>query len=211
MEFPVELSISVGRIARVRRPVLSWVRESTGWALVAERPDQLSSLEITLSTTSGAVIDVPDWRMYDMADRAGVIQIALIVGYSAEPTLLRVMTDRMVDVPEVMSINIDERVFSSPLIRQPASFFLVGAVPNPFNPTTSITFGLPMTAHARVTIYNTAGQVVRVLVDGPTEPGIHSVSWNGRDGAGRPVASGVYLCRLVAGERMIMRRMLLVR
>ncbi len=94
---------------------------------------------------------------------------------------------------------------------QPGSFALAQNVPNPFNPTTSINFTVPSTGDAKLVVYNTAGQLVRTLVDGNIEAGAHEVTWNGKDDMGRNVASGVYMYRLTTGERQLVRRMVLVR
>ena len=73
---------------------------------------------------------------------------------------------------------------------------LLPARPNPFNPTTTLQYQLPRTAHARIAIYNAGGKLVRVLVDDVVESGLHEVRWNGRNAHGEGVASGVYLVRL---------------
>jgi len=62
-----------------------------------------------------------------------------------------------------------------------------------------------------VCIYTLTGQVVRVLSDGECAVGRYSLVWDGRDDAGRDVASGVYLCRMVAGEYHAVRKMLLIK
>ncbi len=84
--------------------------------------------------------------------------------------------------------------------------------PNPFNPQTTIVFSLPSAARASLLVYNSAGRVIRTLLDGEEKaPGAHAVLWDGRDDRGREVASGVYLYRLAAENRTETRKMLLVR
>lgn len=85
-------------------------------------------------------------------------------------------------------------------------------VPNPFNPSTAIRFAVPdHAADVRLRIFDTRGRLVRTLVDEVRQPGDHTVTWNGRDGAGRTVASGVYLMRLDVGGMSQMRSMVLAR
>ncbi len=74
--------------------------------------------------------------------------------------------------------------------------------PNPFNPTTTIKYAIKDGGHVTLKIYNAAGQLVRTLVDDMQAPqaGGFSVLWNGRNDAGEPVASGVYLYQLTAGS-----------
>ncbi len=84
-------------------------------------------------------------------------------------------------------------------------------VPNPFNASTEIRFSLPEDGNASLVIYDLLGKAVRTLVSGPCEAGVHRVVWDGRDDAGNPVPSGVYIYRLTAGEESLLRRMMLVR
>ncbi len=84
---------------------------------------------------------------------------------------------------------------------QPAAFRLDQNFPNPFNPETVITYGLRTPAHMRLTIYDVAGGVVRVLDSGFKPSGTFSISWSGRDAEGQPVGSGVYFYRLEVSRR----------
>jgi len=84
--------------------------------------------------------------------------------------------------------------------------------PNPFNPTTTIAFDVPAgSGPIELVVYNVSGQVVRRLVDGPLEPGLHSVVWNGRDERGRGLASGVYFAKLATGDESVVRKMTLLK
>jgi len=83
--------------------------------------------------------------------------------------------------------------------------------PNPFNPSTSIRFELKAPTHMVLNVYNLKGQLVRCLVDGWSPKGEASVQWDGRDGYGAMVASGVYLYRLEAGGTRVTRKMLLMK
>ncbi len=73
-------------------------------------------------------------------------------------------------------------------------------VPNPFNPSTSITFTLATRGPARLAIYDASGQWVRTLVDETRAAGDHVAYWDGRDDRGNVVASGVYFYRLTASS-----------
>ena len=94
---------------------------------------------------------------------------------------------------------------------RPSAFALSPNVPNPFNPATRIPYALASDGDVRLVLYNTLGQRVRTLVDGYRSVGEHSVLWDGRDDAGRAVASGVYVVRMVAGEFVTARRVTLLR
>lgn len=81
----------------------------------------------------------------------------------------------------------------------PAAFALDGIFPNPFNPSTTIGFSLPVGAHVSLEIFGLDGRRVAVLADETFEAGRHERTWLGRDDGGRQVASGVYFARLRAG------------
>ena len=93
----------------------------------------------------------------------------------------------------------------------PQDFALDPNYPNPFNPTTTIRFSLPQAGEAELSLYNLLGQRVATLVKGAQEAGVHTLFWDGRDGQGRELASGVYLYRLQAGVQVETRKLLLLR
>ncbi|HLE55901.1 MAG TPA: T9SS type A sorting domain-containing protein, partial [Rhodothermia bacterium] len=88
----------------------------------------------------------------------------------------------------------------------PAEFALHGNYPNPFNPSTNISFSLPQRSDVTVRIYDLNGRLVETLVQSDFDAGTHSVRWDASS-----VASGTYLYRLVAGDYVASRKMLLVR
>jgi len=94
-------------------------------------------------------------------------------------------------------------------VQLPDRLSLAPSYPNPFNAQTVIEYALPEEAPARLGIYNVMGQLVRQLIDETQAPGYKAVLWNGRDGHGREVSSGVYLYRLQVGRQSIVRRMTL--
>ncbi|RMH95468.1 MAG: T9SS C-terminal target domain-containing protein, partial [Calditrichaeota bacterium] len=82
----------------------------------------------------------------------------------------------------------------------PEGFFLSQNYPNPFNPVTSVKFGIGNTEWVRLKIYDLLGREVKTLVNRRLAAGHYTVQWDGTDNAGRPVASGIYLYRLTAGQ-----------
>ncbi|MBN1885813.1 MAG: S8 family serine peptidase [Candidatus Krumholzibacteriota bacterium] len=83
--------------------------------------------------------------------------------------------------------------------------------PNPFNPSTTITFALPERTRVRLDVYAPDGRHVATLVDGERDAGIHTVMWDGVNGRGAPVSSGIFFCRMRAGGRTETRKLILVR
>ncbi len=94
----------------------------------------------------------------------------------------------------------------------PAGQYLAQNYPNPFNPQTTIAFDLPAEQVVSLWVYDVSGRLVRVLVDGEIiAEGRNEATWNGRDDAGRRVASGTYFYRLKAGAYAETKRMALIK
>ena len=85
------------------------------------------------------------------------------------------------------------------------------AWPNPANPAVSFSFTLAGAGRVTVSIHDLLGRLVTTLVDGPVAAGEHPVHWDGRDAAGREVASGTYLVRLQTAAGTATRKLLLAR
>lgn len=85
--------------------------------------------------------------------------------------------------------------------------------PNPFNPRTVIDFTMPASASVELVVFDVRGRRVRTLVHGVVAPGRQQVVWDGRDGAGRALASGTYFVRLSSPvfDRVDVKRAVLVR
>jgi hypothetical protein len=84
--------------------------------------------------------------------------------------------------------------------------------PNPFNPSTQISFGLRNDSRVSVQIVNLLGQRIRVLIDEQTmAAGEQQVVWDGRDDAGQTVSSGLYFYRIVADDQTVSEKMVLVK
>ena len=95
------------------------------------------------------------------------------------------------------TIKISQALLALPEDRGlPATFALQQNYPNPFNPVTTIKYELPRAAKTVLIVYNIAGQQVARLVDEELRPGYYQTMWDGRDQAGRQVASGIYILRL---------------
>ena len=89
---------------------------------------------------------------------------------------------------------------------------LHGNYPNPFNPTTKISFSIPDESKVKLTVYNIKGQKVRTLVNDQLERGMHDVIWNGRNANNKSVASGVYFYRLNVNKKTYkVKKMLLLK
>jgi hypothetical protein len=92
------------------------------------------------------------------------------------------------------------------------SFALHQNVPNPFNPTTSISYDVPAGGGDVVlAVYDVSGRLVKSLVDAREPAGTRTVRWDGTDRRGQSVASGIYFYRMRAGSYVETRKMLLLK
>ena len=96
-------------------------------------------------------------------------------------------------------INFSDRVL-------PVKTELSGSYPNPFNPTTSINYGLEKDGHIEIMIYDAAGRLVEELVNGHKDGGSYSVNWNASN-----QASGMYFVKMVAGDVVQTQKLVLLK
>ena len=88
----------------------------------------------------------------------------------------------------------------------PETFSLDRAYPNPFNPTTTLSFALPVTSNVALEVYNINGRLIDELIKDNMDAGYHSVIWNADNNA-----SGVYFVKMVAGEFVNTQKLMLVK
>ncbi|MBD3221017.1 M6 family metalloprotease domain-containing protein, partial [bacterium] len=111
---------------------------------------------------------------------------------------------------QVLTVPQDEDTTPAP-DAVPAVTRLHAAYPNPFNPSTTIVFELARRSPVRLDVYGLDGRLVASLLREDRAAGRHHVVWQGRDGQGRPVASGTYLCRLRTEDTISSQRLTLVK
>jgi hypothetical protein len=83
--------------------------------------------------------------------------------------------------------------------------------PNPFNPSTTIRYNIAKAEKVSLNIYNLRGQKVITLINESKSAGAHTASWDGRDEAGNPVASGVYYLRLQTDTARETRKLTMIK
>jgi hypothetical protein len=126
-----------------------------------------------------------------------------ITNYSENlPYRLKVITG----TPDYVQGAIEEA-----LAQLPEEFTLSQNYPNPFNPSTTIEYALPLPARVSLRVYNLLGREIAVLVNDWQDMGYYEIVWQGRDRAGRSVASGVYFAVLQADGHLLTRKMLLLK
>ena len=102
-------------------------------------------------------------------------------------------------------------IAETPANMLPSAFALEANYPNPFNPTTTIRYSLPVSTSVELAIYNTVGQKIVTLASGRESAGYQAVTWDGRDDSGNTVASGIYIYRLTAGSFQQSAKMILMK
>lgn len=141
---------------------------------------------------------VPGWMSAEGQDW---VQLNEEFGFAVEPIFVDRETGMMVksgasgeEQPEVVKVATSF---------QPA-------VPNPFNPSTTLSFSLQDDSHVELKVFNLKGELVASLLNQRFTQGTHSVVWDGKSKEGRKVSSGVYFARLTAGRYSFTQRLVLV-
>jgi 5-hydroxyisourate hydrolase-like protein (transthyretin family) len=94
----------------------------------------------------------------------------------------------------------------SNIINRPDYFALGSSYPNPFNPTTTLSFAIPVDSDVSLSIYNLQGREVTSLIDGDMDAGYHSVVWNADNHS-----SGVYFVKIIAGDYVDTQKLMLMK
>jgi hypothetical protein len=109
------------------------------------------------------------------------------------------------DVGELLGVNDDVQV-------NPYTYSLSNNYPNPFNPETQIRFSIGNKENVKLIVYDMMGRQVSTLINGESfNPGFHAISWRGLDNLGNKVPSGVYIYRVVAGDYIADKKMILLK
>jgi len=93
----------------------------------------------------------------------------------------------------------------------PANFTLLQNYPNPFNNSTRISFALDRSTEIALSIYDTAGRLVKTLAKDKFTAGEDDLHWNGTDNSGLEVPSGMYFYKLEAGQEIVAKKLLLIK
>ncbi|MBD3220391.1 hypothetical protein GF314_04040 [bacterium] len=212
-------------------PLLAWYEvDENAWALgLTEECNSLKAVRVRANLPEDVTVGVAAHDNLDdvthllLNDDARGLDLGFaVLGENAvmpgSGEIFRITTSQPIDLSDAditvrdATGNVIEFVMSSEPIEELPEVYSVGNnYPNPFNPQTTIQFALPEAQDVRIDIFDIRGYRLRTLVDESMPAGHHSVIWNGRDGAGRQVASGAYFYRVQAGPMSETRRMLLVK
>ena len=155
---------------------------------------------VTLPIESG---DFDGELLFDEAP-TGPYRLSMYLGPAGNLTYVGAVTRFEIRPPATTAVE--------PAAAEPHAFALYPNYPNPFNSRTHLSFSLPEDQpQVELAVYDLLGQKLAVLAAGPRDSGLHSVAWDGRDDAGRPLASGSYVYRLRAGPHEGVGKLLLLR
>ncbi len=96
-------------------------------------------------------------------------------------------------------------------ITETSSEFEIHNFPNPFNPETNIVYSLPNASMLKMNIYNSSGQMVKTLVNGTMQAGVHVINWNGTNDQNMKVSSGVYFLIVELPSAVYHRKLILLK
>lgn len=97
------------------------------------------------------------------------------------------------------------------MARIESNYKLFPNYPNPFNPNTEIQYEVPKKSLVNITIYNSLGQIVKILINEEKDAGIHTIIWDGRDDSNKILASGPYFYRLKIDDFSQARKMIFLK
>lgn len=172
---------------------------------VNHKPD--GSLVAIVTDKDGLVHEI-DLSDPDYASQLTALGIEFELQESADGTTRTFTCKSGKAVPESDESDLDQVEKPVPL---PDGLELKQNHPNPFNPTTTISFNIPETQAVLLEVYNVNGQKIRTLVDAVVNAGEFSVEWDATDDNGDKVASGIYMYRLTVGDYTTSKKMTLLK
>lgn len=167
---------------------------------------------LTLDAEPGESITLEASGLSAFADReVKLIRESNSMSYDLHETSTVTVTPESENTDYVLLLGSADYVDSEQSEVVPDEVKLLPNYPNPFQGQTTLRFTLPEQQEVRLVIYDVLGRAVRTLVNEQKQSGVHSIRWDGRNNAGQPVASGLYLGRLEVGETTQTRKLLLVK
>jgi len=170
------------------------------WAHMTSGIDEVSVFNADVSNYVGVgPVDIA----YGDSISFGVATLAASSIYELEYVAGELHTFWEENFPEELSAQ-DEAIL-------PIEFAMHQNYPNPFNPVTSIRYDIPSTSMVTISIYSLLGQRVKTLTDKVHQPGFYSAQWNGTNDMGTAASSGVYICKINAGNFTSINKMILMK
>jgi hypothetical protein len=182
-------------------PTLSWVFPAdhvstlTSELLISDNPDMIGATSIeNIASTSYDVSGLEKGKSYFWKVRTKTVDNTYSE-YSGQGTFK--VGDNVTAVEEPTII--------------PEKFEVSQNYPNPFNPSTVISYSLPTAEFVTIKVYNMLGQEIATLLNKDVNAGVYNITWNGVDNSGSKVSTGTYIFRVVAGDNVVSKKMILLK
>lgn len=163
---------------------------------------QLVKINACICDTTGSFANGLTYRFHDSVGTAYIRTTFYDVNYintvipSEEINIVGILNARTYgnyitprSLADIVNTDVCDNVMNEAVV-------LKGNYPNPFNPSTSISFSIAKASPVELTIYNTKGQIVKTLIKENMTAGLHTIAWNGKDVKGNTAASGIYFIQL---------------
>ncbi|MFH0736181.1 MAG: FlgD immunoglobulin-like domain containing protein [bacterium] len=197
---PISGSPASGVIINTNSPTISWALPAPNAGLTYEleistSPDMSGSVLVNnLIRPQTNVTNLENnsnyyWRVRSKTSNGNYSNYSNIVSFNTGD-----------DITSVEDVNI-----------VPSDFYMTQNYPNPFNPNTNIKFGLPNAGNVKIIIYNALGQEIKTLINKELNAGTYNLMWNGQNESGIKVPSGVYLYRIISGNFIDTKKMILIK
>ena len=177
----------------------SWAQEKYSVMISASTPTAANFVAVHTETLQNAT-----WseRNIDLAEYAG-LTVYIAFRHWDCTDMFRIKLD---DVELTAGGTNESDIVVTPLVTSLKSNY-----PNPFNPSTLISFDNAVEGNVQIEVFNVKGQKVRTLVNDHFGVGSHSVEWNGTDENGKSVSSGIYFYNMRSGKYSSTRKMILMK
>jgi hypothetical protein len=195
----------------VRLSYYRWYTNDTGnnpgedvWQVLISSDAGSSWVALENTTVSERYWKPMEFDLGEYIDLTNQVQIRFIASDEGDGSVVEAAVD---DIEILMAGVSDapEDISSAPI------FLLFQNRPNPANSSTVIRFGLDRPGQARLAVFDVQGRLVRSLMRGRKDAGLYTVVWDGRDGHGHFVPSGIYFYKLEAGEKILTRKLTLLK
>ncbi len=217
---PQESSFPVGGLALVSGQRVSGARAVSNWRYVhANYSDNVFFAFMSGGTALAANDSLDDWSTVLASGPHSIapgdtlrLAWAVVVGDNEADLLVNTQAARTKYSGSLALAGQQSASRAGPVL--PRAFGLKQNAPNPFNPGTTIAYSVPegtQPLRVKLTVYDIRGRTVAVLTDRVQQGGDYTVSWDGTDGSGRRLSSGVYFYRLRAGSFTATRKMVMLK
>ncbi len=198
---------TLGGISRLRSGSWTSFTQADGLPSNEVRDINVSGETVWVATAAGAAsyVEGEGWTAYTQTDGLGDNDVRSVEVLGGETIFFGT------DESGISILELNPTGLSEPQEGESVARILVESWPNPFNPSTRISFKLPEAGRAALSIYDVSGGHVATLADGVFEAGKHALTWNGRSQEGRELPSGMYFVRVMSGSMVTTGKITLIK